>query len=286
MPHSADFGTLYVVATPIGNLDDICFRAIDTLKQCDIIACEDTRHSKRLCQHHNIDTTLTSYHQHNEQSAGRQIIEQLQSGACVALVSDAGTPLISDPGYVLVEKAHKAGIRVIPIPGPSAIITLLSVAGLDTSQFCFYGFLPNKSTQRHKALSKLHPNKQTTVLYESSHRILACLDDMADIWGGDHLIVVGRELTKTFETIYHSTIESVSTQLHDNPVEQKGEFVIAIDAVSEIQNTELSVEAQSLAVMLQPVLPPKQAAKIVAEHHCCEKKTIYQFILALTKDVK
>ncbi len=272
-------GVLYIVATPIGHLDDISLRALDTLKQCDVIACEDTRHSKRLCQHHDIRTPLLAYHQHNEHYAGSLLIDRLQQGENIALVSDAGTPLISDPGYVVVQMAHQTGIQVSPIPGPSALVSLLSVAGLDTSSIRFEGFLPNKSTQRLSSLKKLVPCESTLVIYESSHRIMACLEDLTAVLGGDHLIAMGRELTKTFETVYHGSVTEVLTRLSENPVQQKGEFVVAIAASKTIINDEVPAVAKKLALTLIPLLPPKTVAKVVAAHHDCNKKQVYQFIL-------
>ncbi|WP_154222384.1 16S rRNA (cytidine(1402)-2'-O)-methyltransferase [Marinicella rhabdoformis] len=272
-------GILYIVATPIGNLNDISFRALETLNKCDLIACEDTRHTKRLCQHHDIRTPLQAYHQHNEHQAGQKLIDRLNCGEHIALVSDAGTPLISDPGYVVVQLAHQAGIQVSPIPGPSALISLLSVAGLDTSSIQFEGFLPNKSSQRLSALKQLLPCQSTLVIYESSHRILACLNDISNIAGSDHLMAMGRELTKTFETIYHGSIDQVLTQLTDNPVQQKGEFVIAISATKPTVNESVPLIAQKLALTLMPLLPPKIVSKIVGSHHDCNKKQVYQFIL-------
>ena len=272
-------GTLYIVATPIGNLDDISLRALETLKNCDLIACEDTRHSKRLCQHHDIRTPLLAYHQHNEQQAGHQLIDKLQQGQNIAVVSDAGTPLISDPGYVVVQMAHQAEIQVSPIPGPSALITLLSAAGLDTSSIRFEGFLPNKSSQRLNTMKQLLPCESTLVIYESSHRIMACLKDIAEVMGDGHLIGVGRELTKTFETVYHGKVADILTQLEDFPVQQKGEFVVAIAASKPKVSEEVPLIAQQLALTLMPLLPPKTVSKVVASHHDCNKKQVYQFIL-------
>lgn len=272
-------GTLFIVATPIGHLDDISLRAIETLKNCDVIACEDTRHSKRLCHHHDIRTPLLAYHQHNERQAGKQILQRLQEGQNVALVSDAGTPLISDPGYVVVQMAHQAMVPVSPIPGPSALISLLSVAGIDTSSFRFEGFLPNKSSQRLNAFKKLLPSESTVVIYESSHRIIPCLTDIQTLLGADHLLAVGRELTKTFETIYHGPVDSIIQQFHEQPVQQKGEFVIAIAASKLEINDKLNAAAKKLTLALMPLLPPKVVSKLVAEHHDCHKKEVYQFIL-------
>ena len=272
-------GILYIVATPIGNLNDISFRALETLNNCDLIACEDTRHSRRLCQHHDIRTPLQAYHQHNEQHAGQQLIEKLNQGQNIALVSDAGTPLISDPGYIVVQLAHQAGIQVSPIPGASALISLLSVAGLETNSIQFEGFLPNKSTQRLNILKQLLPCESTLVIYESSHRIMACLKDISAVMGGGHLIAVGRELTKTFETIYHDGVDKIISQLTDNPVQQKGEFVVAISASKPKTCETVPLVAQKLALTLMPLLPPKTVSKIVAAHHDCNKKQVYQFIL-------
>lgn len=272
-------GILYIVATPIGNLNDISFRAIETLNNCDLIACEDTRHSKRLCQHHDIRTPLQAYHQHNEHHAGQQLIERLNQGQNIALVSDAGTPLISDPGYIVVQMAHQSGIKVSPIPGASALISLLSVAGLETNSIQFEGFLPNKSSQRMTALKQLLPCESTLVIYESSHRIMACLKDLSTVLGDGHLIAMGRELTKTFETIYHGTIEDILLQLTDSPVQQKGEFVLAISATKPTISESVPLIAQKLALTLLPLLPPKTVSKVVAAHHDCNKKQVYQFIL-------
>ncbi len=227
---------------------------------------------------------MKAYHQHNEQQASDHLLNQLRLGKNVALVSDAGTPLISDPGYVMVEKAHQAGITVSPIPGPSAIIALLSVAGIDTHNFQFLGFLPSKAIQRLKVMSQFLPSPQTTVIYESSHRIMACLNDLSDLLGGDHTLAIGREMTKTFETIYHDTTSGIIDRLKTNEVEQKGEFVIAIAPQVQQQSVALDEKAQELAQLLQPLMPPKQAAKVVATHHNCDKKAVYQFISKLTKN--
>lgn len=275
------YGVLYVVATPIGNLDDMSLRAVETLRQVHLIACEDTRHSGHLLRHYEIENNTIAYHQHNEQQAGNKIIERLKSGQDVALVADAGTPLISDPGYVLVQKAHDCGIKVSPIPGCCALIGLLSVSGLDTKGFYFEGFLPSKSQQRQKRLQQLLPAVNTRVFYESSHRIMACLADLRDLLGAAHLICVGRELSKRYESIYHGSVGEVLSQLERDPKQQKGEFVVAVAKTELPKNQPLNSQAEQLCRQLQPLLPPKQVAKIVAEHHRCNKKEVYQYVLQL-----
>lgn len=275
------YGVLYVVATPIGNLDDLSTRAVETLRQVHLIACEDTRHSGYLLRHYGIENRTIAYHQHNEQQAGDKIIELLKSGQDIALVADAGTPLISDPGYVLVQKAHSCEVKVSPIPGCCALISLLSVSGLDTKGFYFEGFLPSKSQQRQKRLQQLLPAVSTSVFYESSHRIIACLVDLQNLLGEEHLICVGRELSKRYESVYHGSVDEVLSQLERDPKHQKGEFVIAVAKTELPKNQPLSSGAEELCQQLQPLLPPKQVAKVVAEHYRCNKKDAYQYILQL-----
>ena len=272
-------GTLYVVATPIGNLEDITLRAINVLQHCDLIACEDTRHSQRLFQAHGIKSKTKALHQHNENHDSEKIIEQILSGLNVALVSDAGTPLISDPGFPLLQLAHQQGIQVVPIPGPSALIALLSVAALNTNPFIFHGFLPPKSQQRIHVYQNWLPLESTHVFYESSHRILDSIKQLVEVFGDDTEIAMGRELTKKFEQIFRGRAVDLLSLLRSNNKHQKGEFVIAIQG--QKNNTEICLtnEQSSLAVTLNQHLPPKIAAKIVAEHFKINKKQVYQFIL-------
>lgn len=239
-------GTLYIVATPIGNLEDITQRALNTLKNADLIACEDTRHTGRLLAAYGIKNKMTSYHQHNENESTNKIITRLLAGENVALTSDAGTPLISDPGYPLVRECHKQNITVSPIVGACAVIALLSASGLPTNEFQFVGFLPAKSQAREKALELLKSASQTTVLYESTHRILASLESIKKVIGKDRLIAMGREMTKSFETIKLGTVSETLDFIKADLNQLKGEFVLAIagkvkEVVTELQHEHLQL---------------------------------------------
>jgi len=278
-PNNENTGTLYIVATPIGNLDDITERAIKTLTEVDIIACEDTRHSGRLLANYGIKNRLMSFHQHNENESANKFIKLLIDGNDVALISDAGTPLISDPGYPLVKQAHENGIKIVPIVGASAIIALLSCSGLPTNEFHFYGFLAAKKLQRQQQLKLIANNSCTTIIYESTHRILKCLDDMQLVFGKDRTIAIGRELTKTFETIKQGTVAEIKAFTESDSNQQKGEFVIAIAGKEEIQSIQITEQQQQLALLLAKQLPPKQAAKITAEFLQGKSKEIYKFII-------
>lgn len=221
-------GTLYIVATPIGNLDDITLRAIETLKQVDVIACEDTRHTKVLLDHYGITKALTSYFEHNKQKKAKYILEFLKKGSNVALVSDAGTPGISDPGYRVIRDAIDNEIEVVSIPGANAAIAALAVSGMPTDRFAFEGFLPNKTTARKKKLLELANKTSTVICYESPHRLLASLEDMCEVLG-DAEIVVAREITKKFEEIKRGNASALLAYFNQQKV--RGEFVILINAV-------------------------------------------------------
>lgn len=272
-------GILYIVATPIGNLDDITQRALSVLTDVDLVACEDTRHSGRMLAHYGIKNKLISYHQHNEATATAKLITQLMDGKSIALISDAGTPLISDPGYPLVFQAHKNKVRVVPVVGASAIIALLCSSGLPTHEFCFFGFLSSKQSQRRTQLRELSERNSTSVIYESSHRILHTMDDMSVIFEESRLISLGRELTKTFETIRTDTVPAILEFLKSDSYQQKGEFVIAIEGKPDKKSNELDERQQALAIMLQKELPPKKAAKITADFLGGNNKKIYQFLI-------
>lgn len=220
-------GSLYIVATPIGNLSDITFRAIEILKSVDFIACEDTRVTRKLIDHYDIDTRLISYHQHSKLTKIDYIIELLKSGKNIALVSDAGTPAISDPGGKLVEQAYQAGILVIPIPGPSAVTTLLSASGLPSDRFEFLGFVPHKKG-REKLFNKISESKKTIVLYESVHRIMKTLKSLDETLSEDRIIAVGRELTKYYEEIKRGTAQEIFEYFENNPKNVRGEFVVVV----------------------------------------------------------
>lgn len=285
MNHSSttQAGILYVVATPIGNLKDITIRAIEVLKSCDLIACEDTRHSQRLFQAHGISNKTKSLHQHNENHDSEKILQQIMNGSDVALVSDAGTPLISDPGFPLLQGAHQHGIQVVPIPGPSALIALLSVAALNTNPFVFHGFLPPKSQQRLQAYQNWLPLNSTHVFYESSHRIVNSVKQLVEVLGDDTAVAMGRELTKTFEQIFRGSAIDLLALLTSNNNHQKGEFVLAVQGTKNENTDTLTNEQQSLAVSLNQHLAPKVAAKIVADHFSINKKQVYEFILSQAK---
>jgi 16S rRNA (cytidine1402-2'-O)-methyltransferase len=274
-------GTLYIVATPIGNLDDITGRAIDILKHVDIIACEDTRHSGRLFANYGIKNRLMSFHQHNENESTSKFIELLQQGNNIALVSDAGTPLISDPGYPLVKQAHVCGIKVVPIVGASAIIALLCSSGLPTNEFHFFGFLSAKQQQRQQQLTDVGQLSGTSIIYESTHRILKCLADMKMVLGDDRQIVMGRELTKTFETIKSGTVLEIMDFVSTDLNQQKGEFVIAIAAAKVVLASGLSTDHKRLSELLAKELPPKKAAKLTAQYLNGKSKDIYNYLISL-----
>ncbi len=218
-------GTLYVVATPIGHLEDITLRAIRTLKGVSVIAAEDTRHTQKLLAAYDIHTPLTSYHDFNKEEKAPVLVARMTTGECVALVCDAGTPTLSDPGYFLVNQAHQAGLPVSPIPGPTAAMAALSVSGLPTDRFAFEGFLPRKSGGRARRLSDLQSDPRTLIFYESPHRILALLDEMRDMFG-DRRVVVGREMTKVFEEIIRGRISEVAARLKAKKV--RGEITLLV----------------------------------------------------------
>jgi 16S rRNA (cytidine1402-2'-O)-methyltransferase len=273
--------TLYVVATPIGNLADFTVRAEQVLKQVDVICCEDTRHSARLMEHIGCKTQLISLHEHNEREKSQYIVERLQSGESIALVSDAGTPLISDPGYVLVNSVVDAGLKVVPIPGVSAVITALSVAGLPTDRWFFEGFLPSKGSARLKRMQQLAAATETLVFYESSHRIEASLVDVMEAFGGDRPIAVARELTKTFETVLRGRAESVLSQLQDDKNQKKGEFVVMVGGAQAVEQGDEDERAYMLANELKALMPPKKAAALVAKLFGGNKKVYYDYLVGL-----
>lgn len=273
-------GVLYVVATPIGNLGDLSERAIQVLHQADIVACEDTRHTHRLLQHLGLRKVTLSVHDHNERDRIEQIAKHLSEGRNIALVSDAGTPLISDPGYPLVNALRAMGHNVVPIPGPSALITALSAAGLPTDRFLFEGFLPHKSSGRRERLEPLINETATLVFYESKHRILDTLQLMVDAFGSEREACVARELTKTFETYYHGTLQSILQQLNVDNDQTKGEFVVMV-AGNPNPVTGSSYDTEKLFKLLLVELPPKKAAAVIAELTGENKKELYQKALEM-----
>ncbi len=277
-------GILYIVATPIGNLQDITYRAIDVLKSVDFIAAEDTRHSHKLMSAYQVHTRLIAYHAHNEQKSAENILGLLSSGKNIALISDAGTPLISDPGYILVRDAHKTGIKVIPIPGPSALIAGLSAAGMPTQPVSFYGFLPAKSGARGELLTRLASSPQTMVFYETPHRILAALADIQTYLGADRQIVFIRELTKTFETILSDTCAGLLERVNSDADQQKGEMMLVV-AGAETDNSGQNEQAAKLLRLLLPELPLKTASKITSEVTGMAKNQTYELALTLREQL-
>ena len=273
-------GTFYVVATPIGNLADLTERAKQVLTSVDVIACEDTRHTAKLLQHLGLRKPLLSVHEHNERERVEQIARHLEQGQSMALVSDAGTPLISDPGYPLVQALRARGLNVSPIPGVSAIITALSAAGLPTDRFTFEGFLPHKSGAKREKLLAQEQEARTLVYYESKHRILDTLDVMADVFGAERQACVARELTKTFETFYHGTLPDILSQLQADADQQKGEFVVMI-AGNPNPAPGSEVDSNKLFRLLLAELPPKKAAAIIADLTGENKKELYQKALEM-----
>ena len=274
-------GKLFIVATPIGNLNDITFRAIEVLKNVDIVLAEDTRQSKKLFAHFEISTPIRAFHEHNEREKTKAIIGEIYSGKFIALISDAGTPLISDPGYFLVAQAKKEGLKVVPIPGPSALITALSASGLASDSFTFLGFLPSKQTARVKLLKSLVGRTETSILYESPKRILATLTDMHRIFGESREVCLAKELTKVFETIQTGSIPNLIDYLTIDQNHQKGEFVILISATDKIDIAEAETQLNSLLPILCAELGASKAAKLAAKITGIDKKQCYKRALDL-----
>lgn len=267
-------GTLYVVATPIGNLADLSARARDVLAHADLICAEDTRHTRQMLNALGLERPLLALHQHNESERVAQVLSQLQAGKALALVSDAGTPLISDPGYHLVRELRQAGVEVSPIPGACAAIAALSVAGIASDRFCFEGFLPAKSTARRERLQGLAAEARTLVFYESSHRIEECLADMVLVFGAEREAVLAREITKLFETILDGGLGAIAEKVAADPNQRKGEFVLVISGAPEDESAALR-EGRRLYAKLSEVLKPSQAAKIAADLSGAPRKALY-----------
>ncbi len=274
-------GTLFIVATPIGNLEDLSPRARQTLAAVDLIAAEDTRHTGRLLSHFGVKTPLLALHEHNEDQQSARLVEVLQGGKSVALVSDAGTPLLSDPGYRLVRAAHDAGIAVSPIPGASAITAALSVAGLPTDRFCFEGFLPVKSRARRDALRALASETRTMVFYESVHRVRDSLADMIEIFGADRSAFIGRELTKMHEQCVSASLREILARLESKDIVEKGEYVVAVAGTDTV--AESSIDIDHLLVELADKLPGKELARILAKATGVKRNTLYRRLLELRK---
>jgi 16S rRNA (cytidine1402-2'-O)-methyltransferase len=273
-------GTLYVVATPIGNLDDISARALRVLREVALIAAEDTRHSIRLLQHFGIETPLAACHEHNERDQGGRFLARLQAGDDVALISDAGTPLISDPGFHLVRQARAAGVSVVPVPGACALVAALSAAGLPSDRFIFEGFLPAKANARRGRLEQIKEEPRTLIFYEAPHRLLESLEDMREVFGGDRPAVLARELTKTFETLKGSPLNELCAWVAADSNQQRGECVVLVGGwqVPEGEGA-LSAEALRVLDLLLGELPLKRAAALAAEITGVRKNLLYQAAL-------
>ncbi len=272
-------GRLYIVATPIGNLGDITRRAVEVLKRVDLIAAEDTRHTAGLLSHLGIDARTLSFHEHNEQQRSQQLVELLLAGKEIALVSDAGTPLICDPGYRIVSACRERGIDVVPIPGASAVISALSASGLPTDRFLFEGFLPRTQAKRRKRLQQLSDFPSTLVFYESSHRILHSLEDMLTQFGKDRRVVIARELTKQYETMIDQPLGRLLQTMAADTNQQRGEFVVMV-AAGESPVMEKGFIDGVLQVLVEE-MPPNQAARIAARISGQPKRELYQLLLKL-----
>jgi len=277
-------GTLYVVATPIGNLEDMTPRAIRILSEVDLIAAEDTRHSGKLLKHFGIEAKTEALHEHNERSQVPRLIDILQAGKSIAFITDAGTPLVSDPGFHLVRSARQAGLTVIPVPGACAAIAALSAAGLPSDRFVFEGFPPAKSAARRAVFEKLHEEARTLIFYESPHRILESLKEMTEIFGPEREAVLARELTKQFETVRSGTLTELSEWVSRDPHQQLGEFVILIHGVPRAEREAVDEDAERVLKILLEELPVSQATALAAKITGLKKNRLYEYALNLKGD--
>ncbi|GAB2493708.1 16S rRNA (cytidine(1402)-2'-O)-methyltransferase [Pseudoxanthomonas sangjuensis] len=272
--HAAQSGTLFIVATPIGNLADLSPRALETLRQADAVCAEDTRHTRQLLAHFGIERPLLALHEHNEGEIAERIVARLLNGESLALVSDAGTPLVSDPGFRLVRAARAAGVRVSPVPGPSALIAALSVAGLPSDRFAFEGFLPAKASARREQLAALAGETRTLVFYESAHRIAESLADLRAAFGDERPAVVARELTKLFETVLDGTLAQLQAKVEADANQRKGEFAIVVQGAGDDEGAKIA-EGRRIYALLNEHLPPSTAAKLAAEISGAPRKALY-----------
>ena len=273
-------GTLYVVATPIGNLEDITYRAVRILSEVDLVAAEDTRHSRKLFTHFGLQKQLVSYHDHNEQQRQEELINRLRTGENIALISDAGTPCIADPGYRLIASCHAVGITVVPIPGPSALITALSAAGVSTDRFAFEGYLPQRAKARTDLLRQLNGEQRTLVFYETPHRLAATLADLADILGAQRPLVVARELTKLYEEFFRGTAAEAVTRFEQDPA--RGELVLIIPPST--QGPQMNMRDALRKLLNEGDLSRREAVKLVAKEYGLPSGDVYRESLSLTKE--
>ena len=274
---------LYVVATPIGNFGDMSQRAVDVLQAADLIAAEDTRHSQRLLAHFAINTPTMAYHDHSDERALARVRDCLAGGGRVALVSDAGTPLISDPGYRLVRHVQEQGFAVRPVPGACAAIAALSVSGLATDRFLFEGFLPARDGARSNRLAKLAGETVTLIFYEAPHRVQACLQSMVEVFGGEREAVLAREITKTFETIRRGSLAELAVFVEGDDNQQKGEIVLVV-AGRQKSEQAIGADVAALLLRLAEELPARRAAAVVADCTGLRKKQLYQHLLELRRE--
>lgn len=267
-------GTLFIVATPIGNLADLSPRALETLRTVDAICAEDTRHTRQLLAHFGFERPLLALHEHNEGEIAGRIVARLLDGDSLALVSDAGTPLVSDPGFRLVRAARAAGVKVSPVPGPSALIAALSAVGLPSDRFAFEGFLPAKASARREQLQRLSGEPRTLVFYESSHRIAEALADLRAAFGDERPAAIARELTKLFETVLDGTLAQLQAKVDADENQRKGEFVVVVQGAGEDESAKIA-EGRRVYALLNAHLPPSTAAKLAAEISGAPRKALY-----------
>jgi 16S rRNA (cytidine1402-2'-O)-methyltransferase len=276
-------GVLYIVATPIGNLEDLTFRALRILKEVDLIAAEDTRHSRRLLDHYGIKTPLTSYHEHNEQSKAQHLVERMQRGESVALISDAGTPLLSDPGHRLVQEAIRSGISISPVPGPSALVAALSASGLSMESFAFEGFLPAKRKERREKLQSLRAEARTLVFYEAPHRLKECLEDIGAILG-DREMVLAREITKVHEEFLRGSAVDLIAQLADRDI--RGELTLVIQGASGETSVAQELVMAEIRKLKSDGMRVKEIAALLGEKYSIAKREVYRMVLQLEEASK
>jgi 16S rRNA (cytidine1402-2'-O)-methyltransferase len=269
-------GALYIVPTPIGNLEDVTFRAVRVLKEVDLIAAEDTRHSQVLLNHYGIRTPVTSYHEHNERSKARELVEQLRQGTSLALLTDAGTPMISDPGYRLVIEAIRAGVQVIPLPGPSAVTAALSAAGLPTDRFGFEGFLPAKKNERRSALEALKEDTRTLIFYEAPHRLMETLADMTEIFGNRE-VAIGREISKVHEEFLRGAIREILVTLEQQNV--RGEITLVVKGATSGAPVSEEGVISEIRQLAENGMRVKEISELVGAHHGISKREVYRLAL-------
>jgi len=269
-------GSLYIVPTPIGNLEDITFRAVRVLKEVDLIAAEDTRHTQVLLNHYDIRTSVTSYHEHNERGKARELVEQLRQGRSIALLSDAGTPMISDPGYRLVVEAIRAGVQVIPLPGPSAVTAALSAAGLPTDRFGFEGFLPAKKSERRSALEALKKDTKTLIFYEAPHRLKETLADMAEIFG-DREVAIGREISKVHEEFLRGALREILATIEQQTV--RGEITLVVQGATSGAPVSEEGVISEIRQLAEKGMRVKEISELVGAHHGISKREVYRLAL-------